>query len=261
MAVRSKAAASRPTGNGTPGRRMVLRQSTASRNARPIDLLAENEYERGVDYGNFGANLLFLERTGVLSRDHRILEIGSGHGRMLHHLLSNGFDVRGVETSASRIAEGGRVYGDLPYTLVSGADVPFDDGAFDVVLSFDVFEHIPDTDRHLGEVFRVLKPHGYYLLQTPNKWTNIPFEVIRFRSLTRWRNYHCSLHTRRQLVRRFEAHGFEVRFHRLPVVNDFFIGKVKRHLGTAGLVMLKLFNPDKLPAAMSPAFYVEARKR
>jgi SAM-dependent methyltransferase len=239
----------------------MFRRTTVTRNARPIDPLAENEYERGIDYGNFGANLLFLERTGVLRRDQRILEIGSGHGRMLHHLLGEGFDVRGVESSASRIADGKRVYGDLPYTLVAGADLPFDDGAFDVVLSFDVFEHIPDSDHHLHEVARALGPRGHYLLQTPNKWTNIPFEVFRFRSLTLWRSYHCSLHTRGQLARRFDAHGFDTRFHRIPVVNDFFIGKVKRHLGATGLVMLKLCNPDKLPTALSPAFYVEARKR
>lgn len=30
--------------------------------------------------------------------------------------------------------------------------------------------------RILQEVKRVLKPKGYYLLQTPNEWTNLPFE-------------------------------------------------------------------------------------
>lgn len=237
-------------------------RTTARRNIRPIDPHAGNEYERGVDYGNFSANLLFLSRTGVLDRrGDRILEIGSGHGRMLHHLLSRGFDVRGVELSPSRIAEGRRLYGDLPYTLVTGPELPFEDASFDAVLSFDVFEHIPNIDHHLREVSRVLRPHGRYLLQTPNKWINIPFEIIRFRSLTRWRSFHCSLHTRGQIVRRFDAHGFNVRLHRVQVVNDFFAGKVKHHLGTAGLVLLRVCNPDKLPAAVSPALYVEAQKR
>jgi SAM-dependent methyltransferase len=236
-------------------------RSVTSLTARPIDLHAGNEYERGVDFGNFEANLRFLERAGVLNRDQRILEVGSGHGRMLHHLLNNGYDVCGVEVSPSRIEGGKRVYGDMPYTLVTGVGLPFDAGAFDVVLSFDVFEHIRDSNGHLREVARVLKPRGHYLLQTPNKWTNIPFEVLRFRSLTRWRNYHCSLHTRRQLVNRFDVHGFDVQFHSVPVVNDFFVAKVKRHLGTLGLVMLKLCNPDKLPAAMAPVFYLDARKR
>lgn len=229
--------------------------------ARRINPLAANEYERGIDLGNFDSNLLFLERTGVLHPGQRILEIGPGHGRMLHHLLSKGYDVRGAEISPDRIEAGNRLYGDLPYTRVTDAGLPFDDGSFDVVLSFDAFEHIRDSDGHLREVTRVLKPRGYYLLQTPNKWTNIPFEIIRFRSLTFWRKYHCSLHTRRQLVRRLNAHGFDARFHSVPVVNDFFIGKVKRHLGVAGSVMLKFYNPEKLPAALSPVFYVEARKR
>jgi SAM-dependent methyltransferase len=237
----------------------MLRQTAVRPPARPINPLADNEYERGINFGK--ANLLFLERTAVLAREHRVLEVGSGHGTMLHHLLSQGFDVRGVELSAQRIENGRRLYGDLPCTQVTGADLPFPDGAFDVVLSFDVFEHIPDSDHHLREVSRVLAPGGHYLLQTPNKWTNIPFEMIRFKSLTRWRRYHCSLHSYGQVIRRFGDHGFDIRFYRIPVVNDFFTAKVRRHLGGVGLAMLKVCNPDRLPTPLSPAFYVAAHKR
>ena len=76
------------------------------------------------------------------------------------------------------------LFGDLPYTVMNQSDLPFDDDCFDVVLSFDVFEHIPEPDQHLREVARVLKPNGCYLLQTPNKWTNSVFETIRWRSFT-----------------------------------------------------------------------------
>ena len=44
------------------------------------------------------------------------------------------------------------------------------------------------------EVRRVLKPGGWLLLQTPNKWTNSIFETIRWRSFSKWRVDHCSLH-------------------------------------------------------------------
>ena len=43
----------------------------------------------------------------------------------------------------------------------------FDDDSFDVVLNFDVLEHIPNPKIGLGEIFRVLKPGGRLLLSVP----------------------------------------------------------------------------------------------
>ena len=76
-----------------------------------------------------------------------------------------------------------------------GDRLGFSDSTFDLVLSFDVFEHIADSDAHLAEVARVLRPGGAYALQTPNKWTNSVFETIRWRSVTAWKADHCSLHS------------------------------------------------------------------
>ena len=93
--------------------------------------------------------------------------------------------------------EGRRLYGPLPIDPVEGTALPYPAATFDILISFDVFEHIPDSDAHLREVRRVLRPGGggggRYLLQTPNKWTNSVFETIRWRSLTAWRQDHCSL--------------------------------------------------------------------
>jgi len=48
-------------------------------------------------------------------------------------------------------------YPQLSIELGSGDAIPFGDSSFDVVLSFDVLEHIRDSDRHVAEVRRVLK--------------------------------------------------------------------------------------------------------
>jgi SAM-dependent methyltransferase len=211
-------------------------------------------------FGNAEANLRFLEAAGALAPGADALEIGTGTGGMLHALLARGLRARGVELNPALIADARRWYGELPVEAVSGVALPFPDGSFDLVLSFDVFEHILDSDAHLREVSRVLRKGGRYLVQTPSKWPNTVFETIRWKSATRWRDDHCALHTPTQLRRRLEAHGFAVQFFDVPVVNAFFRDKVRRYLGWLGALALTLANPDRLPVKWRTNLYVQATK-
>ena len=217
--------------------------------------------EQPRQFGNLEANLRFIDETGVFAPPGvSALEIGSGTGVLLHELLTRGYRVRGVELNSELIEEGRRHFGPLPVEHVSSTTLPLDDASVDVVLSFDVFEHIPDSDAHLREVARVLAPGGSYLIQTPNKWSNVIFETIRWRSFTRFREDHCSLHTLGELVARMRRHGFDPHPFDIPVVNDFFRDKVRRHLGVAGVAALRVANPDRLPLAWRTNLYVRAVK-
>jgi SAM-dependent methyltransferase len=211
-------------------------------------------------FGNAEANMRFLESAAALARGADVLEIGTGTGGMLHALLERGLRARGVEINPALIADSRKWYGELPVQAVTGVTLPFQDATFDLVLSFDVLEHIKDSDAHLAEVSRVLRPGGRYLIQTPSKWPNTVFETIRWKSFTRWRDDHCALHTPEQLRRRLDAHGFAVRFFDVPVVNAFFRSKVRRHLGWPGIVALTVANPDRLPVKWRTNMYVEATK-
>ncbi|HEX4348668.1 MAG TPA: class I SAM-dependent methyltransferase [Vicinamibacterales bacterium] len=213
-------------------------------------------------FGNFEANLRFIDATGVFARPGiRALEVGTGTGALLHELIRRGYSVRGVELNPSLIDEGRARFGALPVEQVSGVGLPAADGEFDVVLSFDVFEHIQDTGAHLAEVSRVLAPGGSYLLQTPQKWWNTLFETIRWRSATAWRRDHCALHTMSELKACLRRHGLEPVAWDVPVVNEFFREKVRRHLGLPGTAVLAVVNPDRLPLAWRTNMYVQAVKQ
>jgi SAM-dependent methyltransferase len=90
----------------------------------------------------------------------RILDYGSGQGRLIALGLQQnvdiyGTDVPGIETSDRvRLIENGRI--------------PFDDSSFDVVVSNQVFEHVAHPLPALAEIHRVLKPGGTFLALFPD---------------------------------------------------------------------------------------------
>jgi SAM-dependent methyltransferase len=218
------------------------------------------EASSATEFGNLDANVRFLQQSNVLVAGQRVLEIGSGRGSMLGWLTGRGINVVGLELNPELIADARARDASLPLVRANGTALPFAAASFDLVVSFDVFEHIADSDAHLLEVIRVLRPGGSYLLQTPNKWTNTVFETIRWRSFTRWRADHCALHSHGGLSRRFARHGFQLSFADVPVVTPFFREKVRRHLGAPGVWLLALANPDRWPEKLRTNFYVRATR-
>jgi len=212
-------------------------------------------------FGNLDANIKFIESERLLQAGARVLEIGSGRGTLLAALRQRGVRAVGIEPNASLAIDAIRRQPPAPVARMSGDRLGFPDATFDLVLSFDVFEHIADSDAHLDEVRRVLRPNGVYALQTPNKWTNSVFETIRWRSFTAWKRDHCSLHSLEELRRRLRARGFEPSFADVRVVNDFFRGKLRRYVGPVGPALLKVMNPDRWPMKFRTNFYVVAKRR
>jgi len=47
------------------------------------------------------------------------------------------------------------------------AHIPIMDNQFDCVFSYHVFEHVPDDQKAMREIFRVLKPGGWAILNVP----------------------------------------------------------------------------------------------
>lgn len=48
------------------------------------------------------------------------------------------------------------------------ASLPFKEGAFDMITSNMVLEHVKEPDKVLKEVYRILKPKGVFIFHTPN---------------------------------------------------------------------------------------------
>jgi len=216
------------------------------------------ELDRGKEQrGNLRTNLDFLAQTNLLQPEDKILEIGCGIGTIVAELAGQGRDIRGTDISQVAIEYGRRKYPGIRLEVQPAEELAFEDGAFDAVLSFDLFEHIARIDRHVAEVRRLLKPGGYYLFQTPNKWSNAVFETLNHKTL-KWRRVHPSLHTPGQLRRRLAKHGFETRFVKMNPINEYTRTKLRR-LGLLGRLIERL-DFRRLPLGWQTNLYVVARK-
>lgn len=67
------------------------------------------------------------------------------------------------------------MYPELNFVVGSAYDLPFCKESFDVVIMNNIWEHVPDPLRMLEGVARVIKPNGFIVISTPNRYrfTNI----------------------------------------------------------------------------------------
>ena len=100
----------------------------------------------------------------ALSKGLLVLEIGVGMGADYEQWLLAGANATGVDLSASSLAQTRRrceLAGLKPDLRLDDAEnLPFADESFDVVYSYGVMHHSPDTAKCLREAWRVLKPGG-----------------------------------------------------------------------------------------------------
>ena len=104
------------------------------------------------------------------------LDFGCADGGYDEEMIARGLEqVTGVDVEGPRIMEAkSRNVQNAYYTTFDGHTLPFADRMFDGTFMNEVFEHVADERRVLSEVFRVLKPGGYLVLISPNRW--FPFE-------------------------------------------------------------------------------------
>jgi len=91
-----------------------------------------------------------------------------------------------------------------------GQQLPFKNEMFDTIISIDVLEHVPNPEKFVSEIFRVMKPNGNVILSTP---------------------FFFYLHEEPYDFFRFSKYGLKVLFER----NGF---KVLKIIPTAGVVSI-----------------------
>ena len=139
----------------------------------------EKERLQTRDYANTRA---FINR---LHPDRgRLLEIGSGFGFLLQTFRMDGWKVTGVEPDRNLARYSKAKQGiETISCVLETANIPNE--SVDVVIMLHVIEHVPDPVGTLREIYRVLKPGGHLILETP-RYDTLMFKLLgrRERSLS-----------------------------------------------------------------------------
>jgi len=109
-------------------------------------------------------------------KDKSVVDIGCG-ARMGPYILAEyAVKVVGIDHSREAIFYDAKNWprGNISYMVADALSLPVKSHTFDAVVSLEVIEHIDAYETYLGEVSRILKEAGIFVISTPNRYVASP---------------------------------------------------------------------------------------
>lgn len=108
----------------------------------------------------------------ALARRHgragsRLLEVGCGLGHLVGQLEPH-FETCAVDINPWALRDARKVAPHTPLLVASAEELPYAAGAFGVILIKHIVEHLPNPEKAITELARLLEPGGLFILATPN---------------------------------------------------------------------------------------------
>lgn len=141
--------------------------------AQPLPQISDDRQYGAVLEGRWvPAPRFVLRRDRVLPQiatrsPGKVIEVGCGSGALLRELARRGHDCVGIETSADAREVAGQLLDEFQRARILAAGESGWDEQFDLLMSFEVLEHIEDDAAALREWVRWLKPGGTAILSVP----------------------------------------------------------------------------------------------
>jgi len=139
----------------------------------PADYVAAARSGSRAERTFHGARIRLIERAAAV-RGRAVLEVGCGTGCLTLPLAATASRTVGVDLSPQHIAALAGYADDagveIEGVVASGADLPFDDDSFDVVVLASVVHLVPEPGPLLREAERVCRRDGRLVVAGPWRW-------------------------------------------------------------------------------------------
>lgn len=134
------------------------------------EIIRTEKFRTIENYCLFLIHLKAYREAESFARDKIILDLGCNTGYGTKVISANCKEVIGVDVSPRAISQARCKFGasGIEFQLIDGIKLPFSDQRFDLIICFQVIEHIGNMDSFLSEIRRVLKTEGKAIFSTPN---------------------------------------------------------------------------------------------
>lgn len=130
-------------------------------------ILGSREWFNEIEYKRYNIYYEFFPQVAEFEyhSGERVLEVGVGIGTDLVQYAKKGAKVSGIDLTKEAVETTKKNFKlrGLEYEVLKTGDaekLPFKDNSFDLICSYGVLHHTPNTDKAVEEIYRVLKPGG-----------------------------------------------------------------------------------------------------
>jgi 2-polyprenyl-3-methyl-5-hydroxy-6-metoxy-1,4-benzoquinol methylase len=117
---------------------------------------------------NYVNHLRVYQYISQFTAGRQVLDVGCGVGYGTALLARNASRAVGIDISQNAVNEAFRLYPAGEFLKMDAENMTFADGSFDVIVSTENFEHLPDQAKHVRELARVVRADGLCFVATPN---------------------------------------------------------------------------------------------
>ncbi len=156
-----------------------------------------------------------------------------------------------IDPEAARTAS---IKVDRRLAIADARSAPFKSASFDLVISFEVFEHITEVERYLAEAYRLLKRGGLFIMSTPN------VETYKMAGMN---PYHVKEYTVDEVKQLTSEAGFEHPKIFAQIASDESVARLEKSKLLLTIMKLKRrfgFHGDLLPKSIQRVMHKKIAK-
>ena len=155
----------------------------------------------------YKAFLKYVKRNNLLTSKNTVFEVGCGAGHFVYLMNKSGYTCRGCDISESACCAAKNLFG-LDIIHIPFDDTAIDDASLDIVIAFELLEHLEKPTVFLRKANSALRDGGYLFLSTPDAETKWPFEWSSEKTVMP--PFHLTIFSRKSLTYAAEKNGFRI---------------------------------------------------